>query len=275
MEMSNLSLQIPIIGVVGRKNTGKTMIIEILVRKLVENNYRVATAKHVNEKNFSMDTKGKDTWKHAKAGANPVISVSNMETSILMKDGFKDLSPEKIASLTSDVDLIFLEGFSKKTLSNKKIGKIVCVKDHKEYAEYKKQIKGNVLCFCSIKPMKRSIFRIREDSEIIMERVKEYVKKQIEILGILKKLPRFDCEKCGYSSCYDAAVAIYNGRIKLSDCPPLSVTQGKKTRITVHGIEIPIQPFVSEIIQSSIIGMISTLKGVSIRGNESLNLELT
>ena len=113
------------------------------------------------------------------------------------------------------------------------------------------------------------------DSEIIMGRVEKYVKKQMEILGILKKLPRFNCEKCGYSSCYDAAIAIYNGKIKLSDCPPLSIKQEMKTRITVHGVEIPIQPFVSEIIQSSIIGMISALKGVSIKGNERLHLELT
>ena len=61
--------KVPVIGVVGRKDSGKTVIIESTVRALTRKGYRVATAKHVNQKGFSIDTEGKDTWRHSVAGA--------------------------------------------------------------------------------------------------------------------------------------------------------------------------------------------------------------
>jgi len=47
-----------------------------------------------------------------------------------------------------------------------------------------------------------------------------------------------------------------------------------KTRITINNIEVPIQPFVSEIIRNTLLGMVSTLKGVSIKGNEEIHVEI-
>jgi len=61
----------------GRKNSGKTTVIEGLISELVKRPLRVASVKHIRKKGFSMDTEGKDTWRHSAAGANPVIAVSD------------------------------------------------------------------------------------------------------------------------------------------------------------------------------------------------------
>ena len=62
-----------IIAVVGSKKSGKTTTIEALTRELVKRGFKVAAVKHVSEPDFTMDTKGKDTWRFAQAGARIVI----------------------------------------------------------------------------------------------------------------------------------------------------------------------------------------------------------
>jgi len=69
-----------IVAVVGSKKSGKTTAVEILVRGLTKRGYKVATVKHIPETDLTIDTKGKDTWRHAKAGARTVISVSTQRT---------------------------------------------------------------------------------------------------------------------------------------------------------------------------------------------------
>jgi hypothetical protein len=70
------------------------------------------------------------------------------------------------------------------------------------------------------------------------------------------------------------AMAIYSKKAKLSDCVTLRLRSKLKTRIIVNDAEVPLQPFVSEIIRKSILGMVSTLKGASIRGNEEIRIDI-
>ena len=51
-----------VIAVVGSKRSGKTTTVETMVEELSSRGYRIATVKHISEQNFTMDTKGKDTW---------------------------------------------------------------------------------------------------------------------------------------------------------------------------------------------------------------------
>lgn len=70
------------------------------------------------------------------------------------------------------------------------------------------------------------------------------------------------------------AVAIYRREAKLNDCITLKLRSKLKTQITLNDAEVPIQPFVSEIIRNALLGMISTLKGVSIKGNEEIHVKI-
>jgi molybdopterin-guanine dinucleotide biosynthesis protein B len=73
---------------VGRSNSGKTTLIERLILELTETGYRVATIKHAGH-GFDLDTEGKDSWRHKRAGASQVVVLS--KGSLAM---FTDVSEE-------------------------------------------------------------------------------------------------------------------------------------------------------------------------------------
>jgi len=245
------------------------------VKELTKRDYRVATAKHVNLKGFSMDIEGKDTWKHSAAGANPVVSVSDVETAILIKNGEKKFSLDLLHKFVSEVDVIVLEGFSWLVLNDQHVGKIFVVRDRQEYEAYRQKTKGEVIAFCCHEPLGKPILEIKEDSKVLVSRVLRFVKREQRIAEILSKLPELDCKKCGYESCEELAAAIYKGKAKLSDCAPLKLKSQLRTRIMINDNEVPIQPFVSKIIRNSILGMVSSLKGVSIKGDELIHVRIS
>lgn len=267
--------KVPIIGVVGHKNSGKTTVVEGIIQGLTKRGYRVTTAKHVSQKGFSMNIKGKDTWRHSTAGANPVVSVSDAETAVLIKNGEAKFSPDQLFRFTHEIDAILLEGFSSLVLDDENVGKILCIRDRKEYEDYSEKVKGEVIAFCSCRPLGKPILRIKEDFQILVGLVLRYIRRKRKILEILSLLPRIDCRKCGYLTCKEMAVAIYRKKAKLDDCVTLRLKSELKTKITFNDAEVPIQAFVSEIIHKSLLGMVSTLKGVSISGNESVEIRIS
>lgn len=263
-----------IIDVVGYKKSGKTSVIESLVQELTKRGYHVATAKHINQKGFSIDTKGKDTWRHFAAGANPVVSVSDIEIAIIMKNGVQRFSLDRMLSFTPKTDIVILEGFSWLTLKDEHVGKILCVRDKEEHRDFRQKVKGEIIAFCSTHPVGKSILRIEEDFQTLVKQVLRYVERKRKISKILSRLPGLNCGKCGHSSCEEMAMAIYTKKAKLSDCVTLRLRSKLKMRIIVNDAEVPLQPFVLEIIRKSLLGMVSTLKGVSIRGSEEIRIDI-
>jgi len=268
-------MKVPVVAVLGRKASGKTLVIENLVRGLKERGFRVATAKHVNLEGFSLDEEGRDTWRHAVAGANPVVSVSDVETAILIGDGMEKFSLDDLLRFMSGVNIVLLEGFSKLVLENEDVGKVFCVRDQKEYEGYREGVKGETLAFCSLQPLEGPILRIMEDWKPLLNRVLSFIERERRVSEILEALAGLDCGKCGYKTCREMAVVISVGKAKLSDCLPLKPKSRLETRITVNGVEVPIQPFVSKIVRNSILGMVSSLKGVSLKGDEKVRVEIS
>lgn len=273
--MNSWSPTIPVIAVIGYKKTGKTTVIEGLVRKLTETGYAVATAKHIDHKGFTMDREGRDTWRHRVSGANPVIGVSDVETAVIYKDGLGGLTLRRLIRFTLEKDLLILEGFSKLVLEDETVGKIICVRTLEEYKEFRKRIRGETLAFCSLEPLGKPILSIRDDTSALIERVSNYLEKMKAILEIRSSLPNLDCGRCRYRRCWEMAKAIYDGKAKFDDCTVLKVGPRLKSRIMLNGAEVPIQPFVSEIVRRTVLGMISTLKGVKITGDERVHIEIT
>ena len=262
------------IGVVGRKDSGKTSVVVSIIEELTNGGYQVATAKHINQQAFSMDTEGKDTWRHSAAGANPVLSVSDIETAVLIRDGVQQFSLERMRRFAPDADILVIEGLSSLTLTDEQVGKIVCVRNGEEYSEFKQKASGEVIAYCSTQPMGKPILNIEKDLQALVERVVRYVRRNRETWEIRSRLPGLDCAKCGYTTCEEMALAIYRRKATLEDCVTLSSRSRLKTRLIIDDAEIPLQPFVSEIIRKSLLGMVSTLKHVSIRGNEEIHVEI-
>ena len=101
---------IPIVCVVGRSKSGKTTVLEKLIRELKRRAYRVATIKHHSHPGIEIDRPGKDSWRHAQAGSDHiVIAAPDRVASIRRVDHEPTL--EEIAAAIHGVDVILADGY--------------------------------------------------------------------------------------------------------------------------------------------------------------------
>jgi len=229
----------PIIAVVGSRQSGKTTTVEVIVHGLTEKGYRVATAKHIPEADFTIDTKGKDTWRHAHAGAKTIMSVAPNELTIIKKvDTTKyDLSA-LVQQCEKEADILILEGFRKLVAKNLSIPKVVTVKTAKEVSE-------TLECFKPILVFEGSA--------------------QVEPEGL--RIPRIDIikEPQRLIEIVDKRVGpIIKKRRALKETLDIKVNQ--KT--------LPLNSFVKKFARSIVLSMVSTLKGVIIKGDENVSIEI-
>ncbi|MFX1486201.1 MAG: molybdopterin-guanine dinucleotide biosynthesis protein B [Promethearchaeota archaeon] len=266
---------IPILAVIGRRNTGKTSVLEYIVSGLNGLGYRIMTAKHISEKRFSVDSEGTDTWRHREAGGNPVFCVSENEIAMIARRSSEGFSLGEILRFTeSDSDLLILEGFSRWILKDNDVAKIICVKNRDEYEFFSKNVEGRILGIYSIDPMGSQIQTIEEAKDDIVEGAHSFMKEEREVFDILRELPILDCGKCGFDSCLNFAREIRKGKVTIKDCNVLNAKEQLNVRIEVNGKEIPLQPFVSKIIYNTVTGMVSSLKMASVAGDEHLLIRL-
>jgi molybdopterin-guanine dinucleotide biosynthesis protein B len=100
----------PVISIVGRRNSGKTTVLEGLIAELTRRGLRVGVLKH-SDRGFEMDREGKDTWRHRRAGARAVGIMSPREVAVIRSlDGELPLE-EAAALLGAGLDVILTEGF--------------------------------------------------------------------------------------------------------------------------------------------------------------------
>lgn len=99
-----------IVSIVGNSKSGKTTLIEKLVRELKSRGYHVATVKHAPE-GVTVDQPDKDSWRHIQAGSEATI-VSSHDKMVLIKPVARDSSLDEITQFFGeDYDIILAEGF--------------------------------------------------------------------------------------------------------------------------------------------------------------------
>ncbi len=98
-----------LIAFVGHSNTGKTTLVEHIVRELKQRGAAVGVVKHTGH-GFSLDGKGRDTWKFTKAGADGVMAVSGNRLFLHRKREPGDSILSLIHSAFSHMDWVLLEG---------------------------------------------------------------------------------------------------------------------------------------------------------------------
>ena len=101
---------IPVISIVGGKsNSGKTTLLEKLIREAKCRGWRVATLKH-DVHGFEMDQPGKDTWRHDRAGAD-VVAISSPQRIAVLERVSDDQPLDEVLARIRGVDVIFTEGY--------------------------------------------------------------------------------------------------------------------------------------------------------------------
>ena len=101
-----------LLGIVGWSGSGKTTLIERLLPLLAASGLRVSTIKRSHH-GFDVDTPGKDSWRHRKAGAHEVIVASDLRWALMReRHGEGEVSLEALVARLEPVDLVLVEGFS-------------------------------------------------------------------------------------------------------------------------------------------------------------------
>ncbi len=220
-----------IFGIYGLRNAGKTTLLESLTRKLVNDGYKVATVKCATV-NISIDKKGKDSWRHKEAGAVSVCVSGKNETAFIMEavSGFSDI----ISTLQnlSHPDVILVEGCEIQGVPKIAVG--------------------------DVEEREGTIFRYERDNDNLPE-IKTYIKESIEVEKIYSKLPKTNCEECGYN-CEEMSKLIMQGHKTLKDCKSLS---NKPIYVTVNGEEVVMEKSAKELMAHTIFSMLSALKGIN------------
>src|SRR5512140_1696509 len=154
-----------IIGIYGYPDDGKATFVEQLIGALVKKGYSVSSVKHTPHEK-TLDREGKETWRHWKAGSDPVVFASGIETTIIKHS---ETSADEIAERLLreyNPDVLVFQGFKGGSFQKVAIGKV-------------KPRKGTVLTNPKLSRLIRHI-----ETEVAFERV-------------LAELPGLDCMKCG------------------------------------------------------------------------------
>jgi molybdopterin-guanine dinucleotide biosynthesis adapter protein len=101
--------------VAAASNSGKTTIIEKVVRILKGRGMRVAVIKHAS-KGFELDRPGKDSWRFREAGADTVVLVGPADMA-LMRTIDEEPSLKDLESLVEHADIVIREGFKHDALN--------------------------------------------------------------------------------------------------------------------------------------------------------------
>jgi len=232
-----------IICVCGQPHSGKTSIIEKIIKEMRKRRYEVCSAKDIHCQGFTMDTEGKTTWRYREAGAKIITARGGEETDIIFRES---LSFEELIRFFQG-DFLITEGFEKEA----NVAKILCAEKLEELEEL---VSPLVFCICG-----------RVSEQIDQYRgipVINALEKPEEIVDLIEKkafakLPDLGCcRDCGYG-CKKMAEAIVAGEASREDCK----ASQSRVKFMLEDEEIPLKYFVQEVISGTVLGLLCNLKG--------------
>lgn len=221
-----MNRELPVFGVCGISDTGKTTLISNLIEELTKRGHDVVTIKHTKGE-FGIDEEKKDTWRHAKAGAELVIFSTEKETDFLLKDTLKLDEIISVIRCMDSYDAVLIEGMEEADIPS--------IRLNPEDPD------------------------IGPDVQIISDRIE----KEIKVNNILKTLPKMDCKRCGYKSCDELASAILEGEDTLASCEMLKKEEKGAVKLFIDEEKVALGKFPSQFIERTVKGMVSSLRSVS------------
>ena len=104
--------RLPLVSIVGKSQSGKTLLMEQLIAEFKKRGYKVAAVKHSHGE-MEIDHRGKDSWKFSQAGSDAVC-ISSPDKLAFIKNLDRELSIEEIMPIIGPgFDLVLAEGFKK------------------------------------------------------------------------------------------------------------------------------------------------------------------
>jgi molybdopterin-guanine dinucleotide biosynthesis protein B len=232
------------VSVVGYSKSGKTTTIETIVAELKKRNYRVGTIKDIHFEGFKMDTEGTNTDRHKKAGAELVIARGLHETDVLFQERLDLYSMARFY----DVDFLVIEGIREANTP------IILTADKTEdlderWSDHVFMVSGKIAD--QIDEYKGlPAISVMQDPQALVDLVEETA------FELLPDFPEKCCSACGMS-CRQLCAAIIKGERKREDC----VLDQARVHLSVNGKEIKMVPFVQNILENAVMGVVKELEG--------------
>lgn len=98
------------VAFVAKSNTGKTTLLEKVIRELKDRGYKVGAIKH-DAHRFDIDHPGKDSYRLTAAGADTMLITSSEKLALVKKHGATPSLEQLIETYFSDMDIVLTEGF--------------------------------------------------------------------------------------------------------------------------------------------------------------------
>jgi molybdopterin-guanine dinucleotide biosynthesis protein B len=233
-----------VLSVTGITKSGKTTIVESIIRELVKRGFTVGSVKEIHYEAFRIDGDGTNTDRHRQAGSKLVTARGFYETDVL----FPAMLPmEKILSFYTQ-DYVILEGV-------RDINAPMIVAAHNT-AEIDERLDYRTLCVSGViandlhayrdLPVINCLTEAERLAGLIVEKVPELV-------------PDYDpdcCSACG-TDCHNLLQKILAGEAKRGDC----VLGRGDVRLSIGGKEIEMVPFVKKLLKNAVIGVAGELNG--------------
>lgn len=230
-------------SVTGLTGSGKTTLIENLIRGLKSRGFTVGTVKEIHFDGFRIDSEGKNTWRHRQAGADTVTARGHHETDIMYKG---HLPIYEILSHYTE-DYIILEG-----VRDAVVPEIALCKEDEtpsvtpltiavsgRYANNHSGEYGGLPIINGLGDTEKLVDLIIEKTPSLMYDV------DLECCGI-----------CG-SDCRAFLSRCLKGEADVNDC----VLKKSKVSLKVDGQDIIMVPFVENLLKNAVTGVVKELRG--------------
>ena len=240
------------VSVTGFKNSGKTRVVETLVKELSSRGYKVGTLKHTAD-DIILDSPGKDTSRHREAGS-VATGILQENTTALFLD--QKVTLHQAAEKLGAIDYLIIEGF--KTVDTH--ARIIVPREDEEV---EKLDNGLVIATVKVPESKYtgdavSLNEAAKLADIVEEKA-------------YHMLPGLDCNSCGYDDCRSMGAALLAGESKLDQC----VGYRTDGTLKVNGVDVPMNNFIRKAMQNVVLGFVKTLKGADEAKKVELTFEVT
>ncbi|ADM27894.1 Fe-S cluster domain protein [Ignisphaera aggregans DSM 17230] len=230
---------------------GKTKALVYIAQRLISKGYKVSVIKHAFH---GIDIEDKDSHIFILNSVEEVV-VSSRDIGVLYINRWVD-SLEKALTITTN-PIVLVEGFRES-----EIGDVIAIamdcKELENLVKYKP-----LLAILWNKDKCYSDIRLYDFNEL--DEVAEVIENRA-VECILNQLPKTNCGFCGYSTCREFSYAYL--RVYIRMCPTIS-----DIRLMVNDIDIPMNPFVKNMLFSLVQGFLNSLKNVP-RDRRRISIEI-
>lgn len=234
-----------VFSVYGYSKSGKTTVVEAMVRELTKRRFSVGSIKEIHYEDFKLDTPTSNTGRHRSQGANPVTARGYTETDIMY---YSQLSLPQILEHYQQ-DFVVCEG-----VTDYNLPKIITAKTINELEERWEPgifaISGRVADLLDETYRGVPVINVVKYPEKLCELVLE------KVFDLLPDVDEKCCFQCGYG-CRGLTDNIIRGDATRDDC----IQKTSSITLSINGNEIGMVPFVEEILRNTCLGVVSTLDG--------------